>query len=152
MFGRVMLLGSALTAALATLPVPPASAANFLELNFNLSGPRYDGVAPTCDNSYVLNRIATRFGEKERGFWQSNLSINGFVAVRETSFRSWAPNTIPRRFCSGYALVSDGVKRPVHYVIGEDTGIIGTTWGVEYCVVGLDRNEAYSPACRMAQP
>jgi len=26
------------------------------------------------------------------------------------------------------------------------------TWGVEWCVVGLDRNWAYNPACKMAQP
>ena len=25
-------------------------------------------------------------------------------------------------------------------------------WGVEWCVVGLDRNWAYNPACKMAQP
>jgi len=26
------------------------------------------------------------------------------------------------------------------------------TWGVEWCVVGLDRNWAYNPTCKMAQP
>jgi hypothetical protein len=26
------------------------------------------------------------------------------------------------------------------------------TWGVEWCVVGLDRNWAYNPACKMARP
>ena len=54
---------------------------------------------------------------------------------------------------NGYiALVSDGLKHPVHYSIGEDTGIIDATRGVEWCVVGLDRNWAYAPACKMALP
>jgi hypothetical protein len=30
--------------------------------------------------------------------------------------------------------------------------MIGATWGVTWCVVGLDRNWAYNPDCRMAMP
>jgi hypothetical protein len=30
--------------------------------------------------------------------------------------------------------------------------MIGSTYGVEWCVVGFDRNMAYSPACKMARP
>ena len=56
--------------------------------------------------------------------------------------RPWAANTIPRRFCSGIVEISDGRKHAIHYSIAEDTGIIGATWGVEWCVVGLDRNWA----------
>jgi hypothetical protein len=48
--------------------------------------------------------------------------------------------------------ISDGSNHTLHYSIGEDTGMIGSTWGVEWCVVGLDRNWAYNPACKMAQP
>ncbi len=80
------------------------------------------------------------------------LTIQGYERVRETAFRPWAPNAIPRRFCSALALVSDGLKHPVHYSIAETTGIVGASWGVEWCVVGLDRNWAYSPACKMARP
>ena len=55
-------------------------------------------------------------------------------------------------FCTAVASVSDGSLHRVNYWIGEDTGMIGMTWGVEWCVVGLDRNWAYNPACKMAQP
>jgi hypothetical protein len=34
----------------------------------------------------------------------------------------------------------------------EDTGMIGIDWGVNFCVVGLDRNLAYGPSCRAARP
>jgi len=44
------------------------------------------------------------------------------------------------------------VRRPVHYLIGEDMGEIGAVWGVDWCVVGLDRNWANNPACAMARP
>ena len=130
----------------------PAAAANPFELNFWLGGPRYDGVLPPCDSPDALSTVTYRFTQKEGRFWNSDLTILGFEKVRETAFRSWAPNTIPRRFCSALALVSDGLKHPIHYSIGENTGMIGSSWGVEFCVVGLDRNWAYSPACKMAQP
>ena len=137
---------------LAALSAVPASAASLLEKNFWLSGPRYDGDLPPCGEPAALNTIQARFATKESRFWNSDLTILGFDRVRQTAFRPWAPHTIPRRFCSAVAYTSDGVKRPVHYVIGEDTGMIGASWGVEWCVVGLDRNWAFNPACKMARP
>lgn len=128
----------------------PASAASWLEKGIYLIGPRYDGALPPCEAA--LDTIASRFGEKEGRFWNSDLQIVSFDAVRETAFRPWASQTIPRRFCTAVALVSDGRRHTVHYSIGEDTGILGLTWGVDWCVVGLDRNWAYNPACKMARP
>jgi hypothetical protein len=128
----------------------PAQAAGWLEKNFYLSGPNYDGALPPCEAA--LGRIAARFGEKESRFWNSDLQILDFERVRETAYRPWAAGTIPRRFCSAVALVSDGRKHAVNYWIGEDTGMIGASWGVEWCVVGLDRDWAYNPRCKMARP
>ena len=136
----------------AALATAPAGAANPFEMNFWMSGPRYDGVLPPCESRYALDRIQTRFATKEGRFWNSDLRITGFDQIRETAFRPWAPNTIPRRFCSAVALTSDGHRRTVHYSIAEDTGMIGASWGVEWCVVGLDRNWSYNPACKMARP
>lgn len=144
--------GLAVLAMLAMLGCGHAAAASFLEKNFWLSGPRYDGVVPPCDLPQALDKIRARFAEKEGTYWNSALQILGFDRVRETAFMPWANNTIPRRFCSAVALVSDGRPRAVFYSIGEDTGMIGASWGVEWCVVGLDRNWAYAPACRMARP
>jgi hypothetical protein len=156
MAGRVALSSLALAllsfALLAALGAAPAAAANWLEMNFYLSGPRYEGVLPPCDYRAVVNKIASRFGKKEDRFWNSDLEILGFEDIRETAFRPWAANTIPRRFCSAIVQVSDGRRTPINYSISEDTGMIGATWGVEWCVVGLDRNWSYNPACKMAQP
>ena len=143
---RSLLIASLLLAGALT----PASAAGLLEKGLYLTGPRYDGVLPPCEAA--LGTISSRFSEKEGRFWNSDLQIVGFDAVREIAFRPWASQTIPRRFCTAVAMVSDGRRHTVHYSIGEDTGIIGLTWGVEWCVVGLDRNWAYNPACKMARP
>jgi hypothetical protein len=134
------------------LEAVPARAANWFEMNFWLSGPRYSGRLPACEDPMALAEIQSRFAAKERRFWQSGLELVAFDRIRETGFRPWSHDTIPRRFCSGRVQVSDGVWRPVHYLIAEDQGMIGATWGVDWCVVGLDRNWANSPVCRMVQP
>ena len=49
-------------------------------------------------------------------------------------------------------MVSDGKVRTVNYSIIEDGGFAGYGDGVEFCVVGLDRNWAFNPACHAAKP
>ena len=151
---RLTLLGAfiAMTAVMGLAASVPVAAASLLEKNFWLSGPRYDAVLPTCDTPSALSKIQSRFATKEGRFWNSDLTILEIAAVREVAFRPWAEATIPRRFCTGRALISDGRWRQVHYSIIEDGGMIGWTWGVEWCVVGLDRNWAYNPNCKMARP
>lgn len=107
-------------------------------------------VLPDCDAA--LSDIASAFREKESRFWNSNLQIVKFAEVRETAFRPWSAQVATRRFCSATAQVSDGVWRPVHFSIDAGMGEVGATWGVQWCVIGLDRNWAYNPKCRMAQP
>lgn len=128
----------------------PAAAASWLEKNFYLSGPRFDSQLPTCEQA--LSKIQSRFATKEGRFWNSNLQITEFDRIREVAYRPWADGTIPRRFCSGRALTSDGHWRTLRYSIIEDGGMIGWSWGVQWCVVGLDRNWAYNPACQAAGP
>jgi hypothetical protein len=140
------------TAFLAWAIQGPAAAANWLEKNFYLFGPRYDAVVPPCDWPSALAKIRSRFGTKESRFWNSELQLVEFDRVRQIAFRPWADNIVPRRFCSARVLVSDGRWRPVYYSIIEDGGMIGANWGVEWCVVGLDRNWAYNPGCKMARP
>ena len=147
--------GITLAALLCLASAAPASAASIFELNFGLFGPRYDALVPLCDDPGVLRQIHAKFSEKETVYWTSNLEIVGIDRIRQaSSFRPWtgAPQAIPRRFCSGMARTSDGAHHAIHYSIGENTGWIGMGWGVEWCVVGLDRNWAYNPACRMARP
>lgn len=125
-------------------------AAGLLEKSIYLTGPNYDGNVPPCEAA--LGTISNRFEETQSRFWNSNAQILGYEHVRQTAYSPWAPGTIPRRFCTAVATVNDGRKHRVDYHIGEDTGMIGATWGVTYCVVGFDRSMAFSPACRMARP
>ncbi|CAN7525423.1 hypothetical protein LJR220_004754 [Bradyrhizobium sp. LjRoot220] len=140
-----------LAAALAILAFgQPAQAANPLELNFGLFGPDYDGRVAVCEKA--LPTIISQFREKESTFWNSALTITAYGRIHEIAFRPWQSDNIPRRFCSGDVMLSDGKVRHVHYSILEDGGFAGFGQGVEWCVTGLDRNWAYNPGCKAARP
>ena len=129
-----------------------ARAANPLEKNFWLSGPRYDSNVPLCDEHGPLDKIAARFGTKEGRFWNSVLTIVGFEKIREVAWEPWSSGTIPRRYCTASVLVSDGKRHQINYSIIEDGGMISASYGVEWCVVGLDRDWTNNPNCRAARP
>ena len=144
-------LGAALGVLLGLMAFAPAAeAANPLEMNFWLSGPRYDGRVAPCESA--LSTITSQFREKESTFWNSSLEITAFGQIHETAFRPWQSDNIPRRYCSAEAQLNDGKFRTVHYSIIEDGGFASFGQGVEWCVTGLDRNWAYNPACRAARP
>lgn len=107
---------------------------------------------PACDYSGALDRIIANFHTKEYRFWNSELRIVGVENIHETAWLPWAAQSIPRRFCSGTAVINDGARHPLFYSIAEDTDIDGFGWGVNFCVDGLDRNDAYNPNCRSAKP
>ena len=121
---------------------PAAQAANPLELNFGLIGPQYDG------------RVKPRGGARDdhvaipgkgKHLLEFLSTITAYGQIHEIAFRPWQSDNIPRRYCSGDAMLSDGQLRRVHYSIIEDGGFAGFDQGVEWCVTGLDRNWAFNP-------
>ena len=143
LIGLATVLGASLLA--------PVRAANVLEKNFWLSGPNYSRDLPACDFHAALDRIINDFRTKEFRFWNSELRIVGFEDIHEIEGRPWAAQAIPRRFCGGTAVINDNTRHEIYYSIAEDTAMIGIDWGVNFCVVGLDRNWAYNPNCRSAR-
>jgi hypothetical protein len=112
----------------------------------------YDADLPPCGDPGVLARISDRFQQKESEYWNSALQIGGYDRVRQIGFRANGLGYIPRRYCIARAQLNDRKPRAVIYAISEDLGIIGIGYGVEWCVVGLDRNLAYAPGCQAVRP
>lgn len=114
----------------------------------------FDANIPGCQDADVLEKVSSQFAEKEAKFWNSSLTIVAYDRIERTAWRPWGVDFYPRRFCSATATTSDGIRRKVDYSVRESLGIIGATWGVEFCVHGLDRDlsYAYATACRMARP
>jgi hypothetical protein len=148
---RKLALGAALGALFGLFAFGQAAeAANPLELNFGLTGPRYDGRVAPCESA--LGTITSQFQQKESTYWNSSLQITAYGRIHEIAFRPWQSDNIPRRYCTGDVMLNDGKKRTVNYSIIEDGGFAGYDQGVEWCVTGLDRNWAYNPSCRAARP
>jgi len=112
----------------------------------------YSGNLPACDDSGVLGFIQDRFHQTQAEYWSSGLEIVSYDRVRELGYRTNGLDYIPRRYCGAEALMNDQKPRAVAYWIGEGMGIIGTGWGVEWCVVGLDHNYADAPNCAQELP
>jgi hypothetical protein len=112
----------------------------------------YHGLLPVCEDPAVLQRIFTRFQNSDHKYWSSGLRIIAYEGVRETGYRSTGLDYIPRRYCDAALHMSDGRTRHLKYWVGENLGIIGWGWGVEWCIVGLDRNLAFGGSCSTAEP
>ncbi|MFG1421471.1 hypothetical protein [Roseixanthobacter liquoris] len=153
--GRTMRSGRAfagVAALLAGLAVGvPAKAASILD-NFWLPNDSYSGDLPACTEPLALGTISMRFAETERMYWNAPLNIVSYSNVRETAYRPWGEAFQPRRYCTAKVVLSDNKVHQIDYSIIEDSSFQGYTWGVEWCVSGLDRNLAYAPGCKMARP
>ncbi len=117
-----------------------------------LSLDSYNANLPACGDPSVLSNISWNFENKEVKFWNSSLKIIGFERVEQVAWRPWGLDYIPRRYCTGTVIVSDGYKRRVNFSIREDLGFIGIGWSTESCIDGFDRNYAYAPHCKQALP
>jgi hypothetical protein len=112
----------------------------------------YDGNwIADCDNFFVLNEILWAFNSHEP-YFNSTLAIEEFQHTAQTGFRTNGPDLVPRRYCAARAKFNDGRVREVKYNVIESGGFAGIGNGIEWCVVGLDRNHVYSPGCAAAQP
>ncbi len=147
-----MRLASALLAGALLLPVLAAPALGREILPAERRDHDYEASIPPCDHPAVTWDIASDFETRESRFWNSSLKIVQFERIRQLAWRPWGLDYIPRRYCSGTVLTSDGVKRRVDYSVREDLGTIGITWGTEWCVAGLDRHYSSAPDCKQARP
>ncbi len=115
---------------------------------------------PKCDDASVLSTITGRFSQTETTYWGGDNAIVGIDRVRDIGFRANGLSYIPRRYCIALASVVDPRLPPplnpkahtIIYDVVQAGGIIGWTWGVEWCVVGFDREHAYSPDCSVLRP
>jgi hypothetical protein len=112
----------------------------------------YSGIIPPCDDSGVLGTISSRFAGNESDYWNSTIEIGTYKDIREISLRGNGLSYIPRRYCAARAVMNDNSEHTIIYQVQESLGFVGWGYGVEWCVVGYDREHAYSPACSSLRP
>ena len=107
---------------------------------------------PMCYNNGVLNRISAHFNQAEAEYWHTGVRMAQITEPREIGFRDWDPTIIARRYCGGSAYLSDGRRYDLVYWLRSEQGFAGVGWGVQFCLVGRDRDYSYAPACKMLRP
>jgi hypothetical protein len=147
---RRLMLAAATPAALMAAALPPAAARPLTPAEKQYIP--YEGLAPACDDPAALERLQSRFHERESEFWRTGLEILAFDQVQEIGYRSNGLDYIPRRYCRARAYMNDDKWRPVSFAIVKDAGLIGGQDDVDWCVEGLDRMDAYAPGCKMVRP
>ena len=129
---------------------PPAVADNFtFYSDAHRDGP-WNG--PACDEPKVLKRISAHFDQAEAAYWHTGIRMAQITQPRETAFRDWDPTIIARRYCTGTAYLTDGRKYGLVYWLRSEQGFAGVDWGVQFCLVGRDRDYSYAPHCKMLRP
>jgi hypothetical protein len=102
---------------------------------------------------FCFQSNSVELSEREAEFWNTDLEIIGFDDMREIGYKTNGEDYTRRRYCIARAFLNDEkTPRQVSYSISEDLGIIGFGFGVEWCVSGLDRENAHAPHCKMARP
>jgi hypothetical protein len=127
----------------------------------------YDAQIPQCADPSVTARLAEYFHLRESTYWNSGLTIRAFDKLREIGWRPNGLEFIPRRYCHGRVHTSDGHIRPITYSIIEDATVVGmqgslgplrlvwptpSTFGLDWCIQGLERNRSHGGDCRAARP
>jgi hypothetical protein len=112
----------------------------------------YVGNVYPCDEPAILSRIQGVFRTTQNAYWKEDLQLTAFDRIRELSLRGNGVEYIPRRYCIARGHFSNDSVHTVIYDIEESQGIIGVGDGVEWCIVGLDRLFAFSPACSSLRP
>lgn len=114
--------------------------------------PAAPAIGPACDTPDVLRRIMSRFDSTEARYWKTGVRMALITDARPTSFRDLPPATTFIRYCAATAYLTDGARHELVYWMRSNQGFAGYGWGVEYCLVGRDRQMSYAPQCRMLRP
>lgn len=107
-----------------------------------------------CTSASVLGRVKGNFRYMVNHVpYQPDVEITGFERIRENPYpgvmNDWGGSRVARQYCRATALLSDGHKRSVWYVIEAGMGFASLGNNVESCVAGFDRWHVYDGYCRV---
>ena len=104
-----------------------------------------------CEDAGILKRVESRFRHQVLNVPNlPDVQIVEFHNIHQHRYQPFGDKQpIARRYCGATALMSDGYKREVWYLIEDRMGFVGVGDGVEFCVSGFDRWNVYNAHCRV---
>jgi len=111
----------------------------------------YGGDAGVCAESWVLNKITSRFRHQVSNVPNlPNVAIVDFQRIHQHRYLPASDEwPIGRRYCGATVALSDGQSRSIWYLIEEGQGFASLGDNVEFCVAGFDRWMVYNGRCRV---
>lgn len=107
-----------------------------------------EALVPACTDARVLAEVEDQFEYGAVHMLQTDYTVEEFRdLVEKAYFPITEDRPIERRYCQGQALISDGHKRTVYYVVSHPLGFASISWKTEGCVLGLDRWYVYGANC-----
>lgn len=107
------------------------------------------GNFPACSEQRVLDYIKKRFVWTDEKLLKRGLRIEAIQRPHQNRKQSITKTrTIGRLYCHGTAVMNDGRKRKIWYMIEADMGFASIRDSVEFCVSGLDPWHVYGAWCR----
>ncbi|MQW90645.1 hypothetical protein [Sinorhizobium saheli] len=101
-----------------------------------------------CGEPSVLGFITRRFEYKAANYLHADLSI---AEIREMAQNRFEPrdytHLVEREYCYATAVMTDGVRRPLWYLIERPWGFAGVGRSIEFCIGGLDPWYVYGANC-----
>jgi hypothetical protein len=111
-----------------------------------------DAAVPACDGAGVLSRIRDRFAWAHSRTWRSGLSISAIEWTGDARPGGEYPSLIGRRYCEASAVISNGDRARVYYLIETHQGFAGVGARVTFCLPGYDPWHVYDKDCRTVRP
>ena len=145
---RPRLLSLALGASLAVGSVSSAFSADYYGAE-PMPQITANALVPACNSPKVLAEVEDQFEYGAVHMLQTGATIEEFSELYEKAYFPMSEDRpIERRYCQGQALISDGHRRTVYYVVSHPLGFASITWKAEGCVLGLDKWLVYGANCQ----
>lgn len=118
---------------------------------FSAPAMAWDREARLCDDPHILSRIESKFSYQVKHVPHlPQVAITEFQRIQERRYIPFDDeHPIARRYCAASALLSDGQKRAVFYLVEDRMGFVGIGDNVEFCVSGFDRWFVYNGRCNV---
>jgi len=108
----------------------------------------FNKIPVACDDRRVLGYIVSNFAWAEKRTWRRGFFIR-YIENPRLRYKAFdGPSIIRHRHCQAEALMTNGQRYPIYYIVEDEMGLASIGDRTTYCVLGLDRWRIYDSACR----
>ncbi|MFD1696368.1 cytoplasmic protein [Roseibium aestuarii] len=111
----------------------------------------FSGPLPACDNASVLTRVKTQLDRAE-SLYNGTDRLVGFESAYELALDNGDPSELTRRYCSVRVLTTSDQPLTAYYMVEQNAGFLGISWGVEACLPSNDDWRVYGRHCQTVRP